>query len=328
MLSRKLIYGFLIVLLIGMKAEAQQVPVYSQYVLNGFLFNPAMAGAGGYSSVNLIAREQWVGITDAPSTYALSFHTKIMPNSYVRRRKPVRRKVSFGFSDGKVGLGAYVFNDRTGALGRTGARFSYAYHLYNKSTRSQLSFGFSLVGYQLKFDEDRVRLRDPDDDIWINARESVFIPDADVGIYYSAPNYYAGFSADQLLESIVKFGSNGYDGYKMNRNYYLFGGYDFELTNMLTLAPSALVKFAQNGVLQGDLSAKLFIDQLYWGGLTYRTGDALIVTAGLSIDRYVFGYAFDFSLSNIMRHSFGSHEFMFAVKWGEENSGRYRWINR
>jgi len=324
---KKVTFGFLFILLTGLNIQAQQVPTYSQYVLNGFLINPAMAGADGYSTVNLIAREQWIGVHDAPSTYALSFHTKLMKNSFIKRKKSVRTKEIFGFSDGKVGLGGYLFTDHNGPLSRTGARLSYAYHLSNKTRRSQLSFGLSLTGYQLKFDEDKVILRDPDDDIWTSARQSIFIPDADFGIYFTTPEYFIGFSADQLLESVVRFGSKVSSQYKMERNYYMFGGYDFELTSQLVLEPSSLLKIAENGAFQGDFGVKLFYDQSYWGGLTYRTGSAIILMAGLSIDRYVFGYAFDYSLSSIMKHSYGSHEFMFALKWGD-NSKRFRWLNR
>jgi len=325
---KKISIVILFFLLAGINLQAQQVPLYSQYVLNGFLINPAMAGAEGYSTVNLVAREQWIGVQDAPSTYALSFHTKLMKNSFIKRKKPVRKKMNFGFTDGKVGLGGYVFSDFNGPLSRTGARLSYAYHLYNKSTRSQLSFGLSLTGYQLKFDENKVILRDPDDDIWISARESIFIPDSDAGIHFSTPQFFIGFSADQLLESIIKFGSKVSDQYKLERNYYLFGGYDFELSEMFILQPSTLLKIAENGAFQGDLGAKLVFDQSYWGGVTYRTGNTLIFSAGISIDRYVFGYAFDYSLSSIMKHSYGTHEFMFALKWGESNSKKFRWLNR
>ena len=325
MLLRKVLYGILLILLSGLKAEAQQVPLYSQYVLNGFLINPAMAGAGGYSLVNLTAREQWIGLSDAPSTYALSFNTRIMPSSFIKKKAPVKRKEVYGFTSGKVGLGGYIFNDRSGALGRTGMRVSYAYHLYNESNESQMSFGLSLIAYQLKFDEDRVIPRDPDDDLWISARQSIFIPDADVGVYFSSPAYSIGFSVDQLLESIIRFGSKSYDKYELDRNYYLFGSYDFELSNKLILAPSTLLKYNENGAFQGDFRVKLFYNQSYWGGITFRTGNAIIVLAGLSIDSYVFGYAYDYSMANIMRHSLGSHEFMFAVKLGEI-SKRYKWL--
>ena len=39
--------------------NAQQSPVYSQYMVNKFLINPATAGSTGYSFVNMVAREQY-----------------------------------------------------------------------------------------------------------------------------------------------------------------------------------------------------------------------------------------------------------------------------
>lgn len=307
---------------------AQQVPLYSLYVMNNFLVNPAIAGAGGYTAINLTAREQWIGIKDGPSTYAASVHSRIMPNSFIRRSSPVRRKLNYGFTSGNVGLGGYIFNDRSGALGRTGLRLTYAYHLSNKSTGSQLSFGLSLIGYQVKFDEERVLPRDPDDEVWNMAQGSIFIPDADAGIYFSTPDYFVGFSVDQLLESAFKLGASTYDRFKMEKNYYLFGGYDYEINRKLVLSPSALLKFSESGAIQGDISMKVAYEQTYWGGISYRTGNAIITMAGMRIDRYVFAYAFDVSLSSIMKRSFGSHEFVFAMKFGQQDSRRYRWLNR
>ena len=113
----------------------------------------------------------------------------------------------------------------------------------------------------------------------------------------------------------------------MERNYYLLGGYDFEINDNIILSPSTLVKFSESGAFQADFSAKVYYNQSYWGGLTYRTGNAVIILAGLSIDRLIFGYAFDISVSSIMKHSFGTHEFVFAAKFGD-NARRYRWLNR
>jgi hypothetical protein len=48
---------------------------------------------------------------------------------------------------------------------------------------------------------------------------------------------------------------------------------------------------------------------------------------GISVDKYHFGYAFDYTLKSIRKHTFGSHEFMFAVKFGD-NARRYRWLKR
>lgn len=304
---------------------SQQVPLYSQYMLNGFLLNPAAAGSEGYTAVNLTAREQWIGLQNGPGTYALSFQTRILKKSYISRSNSVLKRDRRGSRSGNVGVGGYLFSDRNGAIERTGIKGTYAYHLI--FSRSQLSFGLSFVGYQFRLNEDLINLLDPGDDLWLGARKSVFIPDADAGIYYSARNYWAGLSVDHMFESILKLGDSGYDRYVMERNYYLMGGYDFEIRRDIILTPSTLVKFAENGKLQADISGKLFFQQTYWGGLTYRTGHAIIVMAGVSIDKLIFGYAFDIGLNSIMKHSYGTHEFTFIAKFGD-NARRYRWLNR
>ena len=50
---RRLIY--IIVMLVGplLNGFGQQAPLYRQYMLNGFLLNPAAAGSEGYTAINL-----------------------------------------------------------------------------------------------------------------------------------------------------------------------------------------------------------------------------------------------------------------------------------
>jgi type IX secretion system PorP/SprF family membrane protein len=308
-----------------MEASSQQVPLYSQYMLNGFLINPAVAGSEGYTAVNLTAREQWIGMNHAPGTYALSFQTRILKKSYISRGSSVKKRQRRGSRSGNVGLGGYFFNDRNGAVERIGFKGSYAYHI--NFSHSQLSFGLSLVMTQFSLDDDLINLKDPGDELWLGAHKSVFIPDADFGVYYAARSFWAGFSADQLFESTLKIGDSGYDRYVMERNYYLIGGYDFELNRDLTFSPSALLKYADNQKFQADISGKLYYQQTYWGGLTYRTGHSIIILAGVSVDKLIFGYSFDIGLNSTMKHSYGTHEFTFIAKFGD-SARRYRWLNR
>ena len=304
---------------------SQQTPLYSQYMLNGFLLNPAAAGSEGYTSVNLTAREQWVGFQDGPGTYALSFQSRIQKKSHISRSTSVRKRKNLNATGGKVGLGVYVFNHSNGAVERTGIKGTYAYHI--RLAQSQLSFGISLVAYQFRLDDDKIKLEIPDDNLWSGAHKSVLIPDADAGVYFSARDFWLGFSVDQMFESVLKFGDAGYDQFVMERNFYLMGGYDFNIHRDLVISPTTLVKYADNGKLQVDVTGRFFFQQSYWGGLTYRTGHSIIVLAGVSVDRFIFGYAFDIGLNSIMKHSFGTHEFTFIAKIGNEER-RYRWLNR
>jgi type IX secretion system PorP/SprF family membrane protein len=307
---------------------AQQLPQYSQYMMNKFLINPAVAGSEGYTAFNLTAREQWIGLANSPRTYAISAQTRVLKNSFISRGSSIKRKRSAASRSGKVGLGAHVFTDRTGITTMTGFKLTYSYHI--SFQRGQLSFGLTGTGYQFRVDKEQINLYDPNDNLVNNYSNRMFIPDFDVGVYYSDPKMYGGISASQLFGASLKFGQASYENFRLQRHYYIIGGYNFDLSDYLILEPSALIKTSGLRSWQMDLSGKFYIYEDYWAGLSYRTGaqgGAIILMGGLKVDKFFFGYAFDYTLSSIQRHSFGSHEFMIAVKLGD-SARRYKWLIR
>ncbi|MBA7561019.1 hypothetical protein ES708_02653 [subsurface metagenome] len=320
---------FIFGLIIGtLSLDAQQLPQYSQYMMNKFLINPAVAGSEGYTAFNLTAREQWIGLENSPRTYAFSVQTRVLKNSFISRGASVRKKRAAASRSGKVGLGGYIFADQSGLVSRTGLKFTYSYHIAFQ--RGQLSFGLSGTGYQFRIDREAIQLYNPDDDLVNNFDNRMFIPDADIGVYYSDPKMYAGFSASQLFGASLKFGQGSYENFKLLRHFYLIGGYNIDINDYLIIEPSMLLKTSEMLSFQMDLTGKVYIYQDYWAGLSYRTGaqaGALIIMGGLRVDKFFFGYSFDYTLSSIMRHSFGSHEFMIAVKLGD-TARRYKWLIR
>jgi len=206
---KRIVY-ILIFFISGSFAVAQQLPVYSQYLYNKFLINPAVAGSDGYTSVNLTAREQWVGYYGAPRTYSFSVQSRLLKRSYIIKQRSARRRVYRPKYDGKVGLGGYVFSDKNGIVHRTGLQLSYAYHMWLQNT-TQLSMGLAFTGYHYKIDEEEINFEDPNEP-WMNSnlRRGVFVPDATFGIYLLNAKYNLGFSADQLFEAAAKIGSDAY----------------------------------------------------------------------------------------------------------------------
>ena len=148
-------------------SQAQQLPVYSQYMMNGFLVNPAVAGHEGYTAINVTAREQWAGMKDAPGTYAVSYQTRLLKNSYISRSASIQRRKRVMSRSGRVGYGAYAFTDMAGAFNRTGVQGTYTYHI--PLDRSQLSFGVSVTGYQFRIDESKMILNDENDELLMNS---------------------------------------------------------------------------------------------------------------------------------------------------------------
>ena len=143
------IIGFLIFQLgILVNMHAQQKPEYSQYMFNTFLLNPAAAGADGFTSLNITERDQWVGLSGAPTTHSFSAQTRILKNSFIAKALSLRKKFSKRSASGRVGVGAYFYNDNNGPISRTGMQLTYAYHIPLR--QSQLSFGISIEPYMFK----------------------------------------------------------------------------------------------------------------------------------------------------------------------------------
>lgn len=310
--------------------SGQQYPLYSQYIMNGFLLNPSYAGSDGYTTFGLTVREQWLGMQDAPGTYAATFQTRLLKNSYISRATTVRKKISRPTKGGRVGVGGYLFADRNGIHNRTGLQGAYAYHL-NMRNYKQLSFGLSVSAYQYHVDIDGALMPpDVDDDLLTNYDQVVWIPDANFGVSFTTRQYYVGYSMTNLFRGSIMLGNDGPNANSQLGYYFLTGGARFNLPDYeLMIEPSMMLKSSDMffKTLQMDITTRVYYKEDYWLGLSYRTNDAIIVLAGAKVDRFYIGYAADFTLSDIRSHTFGSHEISVQAKFGD-NARRYRWINR
>ena len=307
--------------------EAQQLPLYSQYVFNGFMVNPAIAGYDGYTSFNTTARQQWLGFGQAPRTFSASWQTRVLRKSYKIINRPVasdnRLKPS---TKGRVGLGAYVINDVNAKFSRTGLSFAYAYHIFFR--RQQLSFGLAGKVIQYRLDKDQLTFGEDGDPVMDGDFATVaYSPDADFGIHFYDPNYVVGFSISNLLETAVKAGGNPMADYGTERHYWLMGAYRFRVSELLELEPATLLKTSENWNPQGDFTLKVHIAEQFWGGLSYRTDKSMILLIGVRIEGLYFGYSFDWALSEIGHFNYGSHEITLSYKLGD-NARRYKWLNR
>jgi type IX secretion system PorP/SprF family membrane protein len=316
---------FLILFLPVINVASQQLPLYSQYMMNGFMLNSAMAGYDGFTSVNLTARQQWLGIENAPQTFSLSLQTRILKRSWQIKSKPLRNNKFIPARTGRVGLGIVIFSDRNGAFTQTGATMSYAYHI--PFPNSQLSFGLSGSLSQFKIDITSSDFRgnwDPKSSI---LAQPFYVPDANAGVFYTHKDFYAGLSIAQLLQSAVKIGNPGLDAFHASRSYIILAGYKFAQHGDLSYEPSVLIKTTEQLFPQVDLSLKAIYYENYWVGFSYRTTNTLIFLVGIKKNRIYIGYAFDYSFNAFQSYTLGSHELNIALKFGD-SAKRYKWLNR
>tara|TARA_B100001057_G_scaffold405025_1_gene417823 strand:+ start:4276 stop:5190 length:915 start_codon:yes stop_codon:yes gene_type:complete len=296
----------LIVMLVCLAAltKAQQLPMYSQYLTNDFILNPAIAGSKPYFPIQINSRTQWSGLgTIAPKTNTLSYH---MPVAY-----------------DAIGIGAIVMQDETGPYSQIGVTLSFAYHIkLDKDDVTRLSLGLSGLMTQHNLNQDDLIFHNPDPEF--QGSYSKMVPDASFGAYLYSKSFSLSASAHQLFESTFKksvqdiFGDNS-----QVRHYFAHATYRIYIYSNLSIEPSLLVKSTEVSPTQLDLNARAIIDNNYWVGLSLRSSESLTVLAGLNMGSLFLSYSYDYGISSLSSLASGSHEISLGFNINDKRKRRH-----
>ena len=95
----------------------------------------------------------------------------------------------------------------------------------------------------------------------------------------------------------------------------------------MVFQPAVLLKMSEQLKPQADIGLTYIYKEDFWNGLAFRTSGAIIANVGVKYENMFIGYAFDFTLQEIQRVTYGTHEISLALKFGD-NTRRYRWLDR
>lgn len=276
---------------------AQQSSLYTMYMWNQLILNPAYAGSRDAVAASLVSRHQWVGLDGAPSTQVFSIHAPL-PNE-------------------NMGVGLTVENDRIGPTNTTGIWGDFSYTIQT-SEKAKLSFGLraGVAVFQANLrDIDNI---DPNDQAFMNNVENSMLPNFGFGAYYHSERGYIGVAAPTVLEpelntfSVQNTNTRGVG----NRHYYLLAGYVFNLSadsGGVMFKPSTVVRMVDGAPVSFDVSAMFLLKQKFWVGGAYRYMDSFAGILSMNItDHLQVGYAYDFGTSQLNNYHNGSHEIMVS----------------
>ncbi|MBT3648038.1 MAG: type IX secretion system membrane protein PorP/SprF [Flavobacteriales bacterium] len=302
------------------QAKSQQIYQFSQYLQNLYLLNTASGGIHNYTEVNLSYRNQWVGITNSPTTFYVSANAPIGSRVDV---KPISSSVRISNVESYNSIvrksyhdiGGYIARDGYGPYAQTMGALSYAFHL-PVAKEIDLSFSPSIGFSSVVFDATKAEVEYAGDPTYINyigTRDQSSQMDINVAFWLEHPKFFFGYSSDQLIQERLKL-SNQVTFEDIKAHHNIIGGYHFKLVNYMELTPSILVKYVDQAPLSFDLNLRLDMREMYWVGLSYRNSNSLVGMIGLHLSNTLrFGYAFDLSLSTIQTNNIGSHEVMLGL---------------
>jgi type IX secretion system PorP/SprF family membrane protein len=275
----------------------QQSPLYTQYIQNPFVINPAVAGTLNFFQIKWIQRMQWIGFNDAPITSSISIFG------------PVSSK------NKDMGYGGTFYSDITGPTSRLGARGSYAYNIKINETK-RISFGAALGIMQYRFDGTKIGLvADPSAP---QAVTSIPLLDGLIGAYLYDSNLQVGLSADNLFNNSINLDNSGNSKAlsKLNSHIYLMGSYKWILNRRWNVETASGVRFVGPSVVQFDMCARAEYQRMLSFGVAYRLQDAVSLFGGYYFNKHIYlGYSLDISTSQIFHYSFGTHEFLIGYRF-------------
>ncbi len=283
--------------------SAQQSPVFSQYFNNELAYNPATAGSKPYNPFVIITRQQWLGFQGAPLTANISYH---------------------GALNNRSGMGGSLYHDRTGPANNTAFEMDYAYHIPLNYDKVNLSFGLGAKAMYYSVDLDGETLPPGEDPAFSANVFSQFLADASTGLYLYGKNFYAGYSVLNLLQS--KFNKEEGDGFstnKLQRNYIGTLGYRYEFNRDIHIEPSLLIRKAENTKSEYDFTARVFLKEAFWFGLSTRTNNSLSALIGFKAGNMHIAYAYDQYFGEITSHQLGTHEISITFKVPSLSSQRH-----
>lgn len=275
-------------------AFAQQDALFSQYMFNKLVINPAYAGTRESISATVVGRRQWTGIDGGPETATFTV------------QGPLKNR--------KVGLGLYCYTDQLGPMQSYGIITTYSY-IVQLGQKGKLSFGLQAGIKHTDINWNLVDLPDENDLVQNAQVKKKVVPDVNFGIYYYTDRFYVGLSSKHLIEQeYIVVETPDKDVYAtLLRHFYGMAGVAIPLNDNFLLKPSALVKYVKNAPLQVDLNLNLLIKKVLWVGASYRTEKTAVFLAELIVSQKLrVGYSYDVFLNELHQYTKGSHEIMLG----------------
>ena len=320
---KRVFLGILLSLILVFRVSAQFDGLFSNYMYNLCVVNPAYTGEQTLMQVSLLQRTQWAGFRGAPITSMLS--------------------VDMPFKIGKTqqGAGIQFLSDVFGFFNNQQANLLYSCKF--KIKEGHLSVGTNLGFLNVICDVDRGKTGEKDSIKYetINNVESEYhtkyeddfaVPigrqsgvgfDLGFGIQYLAKNWRVGLSATHLTSPKISLGDKAI--FSIKPFFQLHGGVDIALKNPDLSLTADLLVVTDLAVGAINASLRMDIKSKYWAGVGFRTADnvsfnEITLMGGIKIlDGLRLGYTFALPTSSIMFSSatrnFGTHEIFASYEF-------------
>ena len=303
----------------------QQDKLITHFMYDRMSLNPGSTGLGmadGFCATT-IYRNQWDKVNGAPNSAVFN----------------VEGNLSRYFPGG---IGISFYHDAIGFARQNNVLINYSFPLVIDDV-GRLGIGVGIGIMNLGMSPNWVPpTNNPDASLPVGFASTNL--DANFGIYFkSLNNWHVGVSSTHVPASVLEDNSSGFThNFNTARHYYLMGGYKIPAIggspgdlDINVMGRSDLIKYS------ADINVRYIWDNKLYGGLTYRTSDAVAVmlgaqpfkmmNQGTAMDNFTIGYSYDITINQLSSISQGSHEVLlkychYLPPLPIEKSKHVRWL--
>lgn len=280
-----------ILILFCRSVQAQQDPLYSQYINNPFVLNPAYAGFTRDLNISTSYRKQWAGFEGSPTTFNANGHISLLDN--------------------RMGTGLMFVSDGIGNSTTTEVMGSYAYRIKLDNTKT-LSFGLQAGIANYKFDNSKLNPFDNSDPLF-QGTYSVTKPSLGAGLILSTDRFFLGLSVPRMLKTSLA--ADGITAAVYTQHYYAMGYYIFLLSDRIRFKPSMLLKLVNGAPASADINTSFILHENYQAGVFTRNFNTYgVFFQGIFKDFFCLGYVFEVPTNSSVGTNFYTNEITIGIR--------------
>ena len=290
-------------------ATAQDEAIFGHYNLTPVLINPSAVGFDNFYQLQLNARAQWSGFSDAPTTYAAQYNGPLGDN---------------------FGLGVGVLTESAAQLQRLRAHLNYAFR-FDISDNVKLAAGFQAEYQQMTLDNSVMtnNFVDFNDQLVQDFMNGEGEFDAALGFFSSfGENTRVGLSFTNLVRSRISQDTDE----SILEYYTFFASHRMEVDDLdFSFEPSVMLRNVRNVPSQIDINLMArFMDNQLTTGLSYRSLGALGILLGTQLSmgetsNIQIYYSYDVFFQQFQSYNNGSHEISLILGFERDTKKRRRY---
>jgi type IX secretion system PorP/SprF family membrane protein len=267
---------------------AQQDPLYSQYINNLVLINPAYSGFNKDFRVSATYRKQWMGLDGSPVTMNVNAHIAL--------------------ADNRMGVGLIMLQDKIGTDKTTEVSATYAYHV---PLNDDLNLLFGLQGGAVNYKSDFDDLTISPDTKFTNV--SQWKPNLGAGLILHSDKFMVAFSVPKMLKASSVMDQVSTALY--NQHAYGLITYLLPLTSKITFKPWILTRIVSGAPLSMDYALSINVEDKYGLGVLTRDLNTYGAFAKINVgDRLRLAYVFELPTKKSIGIRFTTHEFTVGFR--------------